>query len=82
MAAAIRRTPAPRWAATLLGLVLSLTPALAAACPACARKDAGLPLQLLSLSMMVLPFVVAGIVYKTIRPTASDEAEQDGENQP
>jgi len=52
----------------LLAALFTLLPSLALACPACAaREPPGLASQLVLLSMVVLPFGVAGLAIRAIK---------------
>jgi hypothetical protein len=53
----------------LLGAVSAIVPAAASACAACAERTGGAGLSTIAVlaSMILLPFVVAGVVMRIIR---------------
>jgi hypothetical protein len=64
-------TPGAAAAAGLAGLSALLAPALAEACPYCATRSAGGIGQSIALGVfLLLPFVVAGVVYSVLRREA------------
>ena len=55
-------------AAGWIGLLTTLTPALAAACPYCASTQSGANGQSIALgAFILLPFVVTGVILKVIQ---------------
>jgi hypothetical protein len=64
------RTGALRMSAFITGALLSLTPAIALACPACAagRATTGSPLGFVALGALIaLPFAVSGVIVGLLR---------------
>jgi hypothetical protein len=60
-----------RWAAAAAGAGALLSPALALACPYCATRSGGGIGQSVALGVfLLLPFVVAGVVYSVLRREA------------
>jgi hypothetical protein len=56
-----------------VGLVAWLAPAVAAACPYCAGSQHGGPGTSIALGVfLLLPFVVAGVVYSVLRAHGND----------
>jgi hypothetical protein len=51
-----------------------LLPALALACPACAGRNDGFNTFYLLGSMILLPFGVAGVVYRVLKRVAQEES--------
>jgi hypothetical protein len=58
----------------LLGAISGMVPAAAAACAACAERTGGSSLRTIAVlaSMILLPFVVAGVVMRIIRRIESE----------
>ncbi len=70
------RSSARRMVNGFATLWLTLLPTVALACPACAGRDDGTSLRTFVVlgSMILLPFVVAGVVVEIIRRIESDSS--------
>jgi hypothetical protein len=63
--------------AWLTGAFAVLTPALAAACPACAsRQDGGVGQTVALGALLIVPFTVSAVVYRYIRAQGGGAAEE------
>jgi hypothetical protein len=68
--------------ALVIALIVAL-PRLALACPSCAGRDEGNPVftGILIGSMIFLPFVIAGVVYRLIRTSGFFQPEHSGDRE-
>ncbi len=68
--------PVTRMMKLVLVLLLGLVSTIALACPACAGRDAGTSLRTYGVlaSMILVPFVIAGVVIQIIRRIESNSS--------